>query len=159
MLGIGGKSVAMGLQAEQIEPLANDHEEIGVAREGHPARHVDWVIAAELGGIDFRMSQERGAISLIMEAPDRTRLLGLVVRQAEHGLILDEIGHGIESIDGETGETRSDNPFGSRGADGRGKANIEANADRRGQNDEADQGDLAAKTVSFLPLYRHSSCR
>src|SRR6185437_13423018 len=116
MLGISGKGVAMSLQAEQIEPLAEHHEEIGIAGERHPTRHVDRVVAAELRGIDFRMCQKGGAIALVVEAPHRAGFQGLVVRQAQHGLILDEIGHGVESIDGETRKARGHHPFGSRGA-------------------------------------------
>ena len=58
MLGMGGKSVAVGLDPKQIKPLPDDHEEAGIAGKRHAAGDVDRVIAAELGPVDFRMGDK-----------------------------------------------------------------------------------------------------
>ena len=69
-LRIGGKGVAIGLKPEQIKPLVHHHPEKRIASHSDAARHIDGIVAAELRPIDFRMGEERGAVPLIMEAPD-----------------------------------------------------------------------------------------
>src|SRR5579871_4201995 len=152
MLGMCGEGIAMGLDPEQIEPLARDHEETGIAGKRHAAGDVDRVIAAELGAIDLRVGHEGGAVALIVEAPDGAGLGGLEIGQAQDSLVLRKIGDGVEPLDGDPRETVHHHPFGRRGPDGDGVADG-PDAGQAHEN-KADRGDLAAQTVAFLPLNR-----
>ena len=85
MRRIDGKGVAGLLTAKQIEPLARDQPEPRVAGNRDAARHVDRVVAAELGAVNIGMGNKGGAIALVAEAPDRPRLGGLELRKADLG--------------------------------------------------------------------------
>ena len=96
---IGGEGVAIVVVREQIEPLAGDQPELGVAGHGDPAGDVDRVIAAELRRVDVGPSQEIIPVAGIAEPPDRPALEGLDLRLAEHGFLVGEIGHRVEPGD------------------------------------------------------------
>ncbi len=113
--GIGGKSIAVGFQAKQIEPFVRDHPEPGIAGKGDAARDIDRVVAAELGTVNLRMSDERCAIALVVKPPDRSRLRGFEVRRSRYRTAVDEIGDGVESLDRKSAETVDDHPFGGGG--------------------------------------------
>src|SRR5689334_21487584 len=117
-LGLGGECIAVFLAAEQIEPLARNHPKTRIARIGYAPCHIDRIVAAELGPVDFRMRDEGGAIALAAETPDGAGFAGLEVRQSLKGHGFGEIGDGIETGDGEAGIAVHDHPLGGRGTSG-----------------------------------------
>ena len=81
----GSKGVAIGLEPEQVKPLARDHEEAALPARVTPHAYVDGS-QPELGPLDLRMRHE-GSTVVLVEAPHRAGLGGLIVRrQAEHRL-------------------------------------------------------------------------
>ena len=117
--GVGSKGVAVGLEPEQIEAVARDHEKAGISGYGHPARNVGRVVAAELRTIDLRMGDKGGAVALIVEAPDCARLARLEIRQPLDRLRLDKISDRVIPLDCKTRETVDHDALGGRGMYGR----------------------------------------
>src|ERR1700753_3203702 len=149
--GVGGKGGAGFLAAEQIEPLSGDQPEIRIAGYRDAPRHIDRIIAAELRSVDFRMGNERSAIAFIVETPDDAGLESLEFLRAEHGLAIGEIGDRVKPLDGKTGESIQDHPFGDR------SVHCKRQAGQYEQDCQSgDQGISGAPTFSFLPWYRHS---
>src|SRR6266498_246281 len=72
---------------------------------------IDRIIAAELGAVDVRMSDEGGAVALVAETPDRAGLSGFEIGQPLGGQGFGEIGDGIETLDRKAGIAVDDHPF------------------------------------------------
>src|SRR6202030_1871941 len=68
-LRVGGKGVAGLLAGEQIEALARDQPEQGIARNRDAAGDIDRVVTTELRAIDLRMGDKGGAVALVEKAP------------------------------------------------------------------------------------------
>ena len=70
-------------------------------------------------------------------------------RQTQHGAGVDEIGDGVETLDGKTGKAVHDHPLGGRGP-GRGwKAGLPAKAYAFEACQQADKGYSGAKDLSL----------
>src|SRR5205085_7340025 len=132
-LGIGGEGVAIGFPAEQIEPLRRNHEEAGIAGGGHAAGDIGRIVAAELRPVDLGMGQEGGPVALVPKAPDGAPQVRLELRRALFGAATDEIGHGIEALDGHAAETVDDDPLGG------GRLRRQPRADDPNARQQADQ--------------------
>jgi hypothetical protein len=103
------------------------------------------------------MRDKRRAIALVAEAPDRAGFGRLEVWQSNHGAGVDEIGHGVEPLDGQTGVTVHDHALGGRGVDRKRNARRRNKACQQANNGYSGVKTLwRATAVSFLPLCRHS---
>src|SRR5665213_1849584 len=92
---IRGESIPVWLAAEQIEPLPRHQPEPRIAGHRDAAGEVDRVVTTELRAVNMGLGEQRGAVALVAEAPDRAGLGGLELLIAEHGLAIGKIGGGI----------------------------------------------------------------
>src|SRR4029077_3724166 len=166
-LRMGREGVAVRLPRKQIETLARDQPEHGVAGDRDAARQINRVVAAELRPVDIGTGDEGGAIALVVETPDDASLGGLELRKAAYGAGVDKIGDGIVTFDGKAREAVGNHALGGCSPGRRGGTRPFAKtvrASRQKACQECEQGYSAAKfnrvpnPVYFLPFCRHSCC-
>src|SRR4051794_30975310 len=158
--GVGREGLPALLAAEQVKPAFRDHPEPRVAGDRDAARHIDRIVAAELRPVDFRMRHKCGAIALVAKTPNGASLGSLEIGLADHRTGVDEVADRVETLDCKAGVTVDHHPLCGNGLGRKSPISLAQDTCQHSEH-----GYCGAKywsgprTVSFLPLCRHTWCR